>query len=94
MENAASFAPLLSKLNGENLEIVRAITTLAHSLNMHVVAEGVETENQLTQLKALKCEYMQGYYFSKPLDSKEVETLLQQSRSNLIHYSAHSSSQS
>ncbi|MEH1831507.1 MAG: EAL domain-containing protein [Nostoc sp.] len=62
--------------NGENLEIIQAIIALAHSLNIDVIAEGVETVEQLTQLKAMKCKYAQGYFFSKPLDSKSVETLI------------------
>ncbi|MEH1844039.1 MAG: EAL domain-containing protein [Nostoc sp.] len=62
--------------NGENLEIIQAIIALAHSLNIDVIAEGVETVGQLTQLKAMKCKYAQGYFFSKPLDSKSVETLI------------------
>ncbi|MEH2069429.1 MAG: amino acid permease [Nostoc sp.] len=61
---------------GENLEIVRAIVTLAHNLNMSVTAEGIETVEQLAQLKALQCDYGQGYFFLPPLESAEVETLL------------------
>ena len=54
---------------GENTEIVETIVALAHSLNMKVIAEGVETEAQLSQLKALNCEYAQGFYFSKAVDA-------------------------
>jgi EAL domain-containing protein (putative c-di-GMP-specific phosphodiesterase class I) len=61
---------------GENLEIVRAIVTLAHSLNIDTVAEGVETPEQLAQLRALECKYAQGYYYSKPLDTCSTETLI------------------
>lgn len=61
---------------GENLEIVRAIVTLAHSLNIDVIAEGVETVEQLAQLKVLKCKYAQGYFFSKPMDSSSAEVLI------------------
>ncbi|NET28869.1 bifunctional diguanylate cyclase/phosphodiesterase [Okeania sp. SIO1I7] len=63
-------------VNGENCEIVRAIITLAHSLGLDVVAEGIETEQQLTQLKNLGCEYGQGYLFSKPVDATRATTLL------------------
>jgi diguanylate cyclase (GGDEF)-like protein len=52
----------------ENLQIVKTIITLASNLGMQVVAEGVENEEQLTQLKLLKCQYAQGFYFSEPLD--------------------------
>jgi len=72
--------------NEDNLEIVKAITTLAHSLNMSVIAEGVETEEQLTQLKALGCEYTQGYLFSKPLSTKDMDGLLQKGRIDLVTF--------
>lgn len=52
----------------ENLEIVKAIVSLAHSLNLSVVAEGVETERHSDILRALGCEYGQGYHFSRPVD--------------------------
>ncbi len=52
----------------ENLQIVKTIITLAGNLGMQVVAEGVETEAQLEQLRSLKCQYGQGFYFSRPLD--------------------------
>lgn len=61
---------------GENLEIVRAIVALARSLNMDAIAEGVETLEQLTYLKALKCKYAQGYYCSRPLNSQSMERLI------------------
>ncbi|HEY9624230.1 MAG TPA: EAL domain-containing protein [Crinalium sp.] len=62
--------------DGEQLAIVRTIMTLAWNLGMEVVAEGVETAKQVAQLKALKCEYGQGYFFSKPLDSETAEQLI------------------
>jgi len=43
---------------------------------MKVVAEGVETDDQLSKLKAMDCEYVQGFLFSKPVDSQEASTLL------------------
>jgi EAL domain-containing protein (putative c-di-GMP-specific phosphodiesterase class I) len=46
---------------------VRTIINMAHNLEMKVVAEGVETVEQYTQLRALGCEYIQGYLFSKPV---------------------------
>ncbi|HYY98953.1 MAG TPA: EAL domain-containing protein, partial [Pyrinomonadaceae bacterium] len=51
--------------NTENAEIVRTIVTLARSLGMNVIAEGVETAAQLTQLRDLGCDFGQGYLFSK-----------------------------
>jgi EAL domain-containing protein (putative c-di-GMP-specific phosphodiesterase class I) len=53
--------------NSENGEIVRTIVTLARSLGMNVIAEGVETRAQLTQLRDLGCDFGQGYLFSKPV---------------------------
>jgi EAL domain-containing protein (putative c-di-GMP-specific phosphodiesterase class I) len=50
-------------------EMVRAIVGLAHTLGMDVVAEGVETAEQAETLRALGCEYAQGYYFSKAVDT-------------------------
>ncbi|MGB7925107.1 MAG: EAL domain-containing protein [Pyrinomonadaceae bacterium] len=56
--------------NNENTEIVRTIVMLARNLGMDVVAEGVETEEQLAQLKSLGCECGQGYLFSKPTSAE------------------------
>ncbi|MEP0801270.1 EAL domain-containing protein [Funiculus sociatus GB2-A5] len=68
----------VSRMSGdsENLEIVSTIVTLAHNLGLDVIAEGVETSEQLAQLRALKCEYGQGYFFSRPLDVKAIEVLM------------------
>jgi diguanylate cyclase (GGDEF)-like protein/PAS domain S-box-containing protein len=56
--------------------MVQAILALAQSLGMTAIAEGVETEAQLEQLRQLGCPYAQGYCFSKPLPAPEVEQLL------------------
>ncbi|MEG3843546.1 EAL domain-containing protein, partial [Microcoleus sp. herbarium14] len=61
---------------GENVAIVRTIVTLAHALGMDVIAEGVETAAQLAKLRAIGCEYGQGYFFAKPLPSDEATTLM------------------
>jgi EAL domain-containing protein (putative c-di-GMP-specific phosphodiesterase class I) len=58
--------------DGENAEIVRNILSLAHDLDIEVVAEGVETREQLDVLKALKCEYAQGYFFAKPMTMEKA----------------------
>jgi EAL domain-containing protein (putative c-di-GMP-specific phosphodiesterase class I) len=58
--------------------IVAAITVMAQQLKLEVVAEGVETEAQLEFLRELRCHYVQGYYFSKPLPANEVLLLLRQ----------------
>jgi diguanylate cyclase (GGDEF)-like protein len=57
----------------ENLQIVKTIITLAGNLGMQVVAEGVETEEQLDQLRSLKCQYGQGFLFSKPLEVTDAD---------------------
>ena len=62
------------------LEIVRAILLLAHNLDMDAVAEGVETAEQLAQLRALNCEYAQGYLFAPPLDIAAAEQMLSENR--------------
>jgi len=56
----------------ENIEIVRTIVSLAENMGMEVVAEGVETLSQLTQLRKLSCQYGQGYLFSRPVDAQSV----------------------
>ena len=68
----------VSQLAGplDNLEIVRAIVTMARTLGMSVIAEGVETEDQRRQLQELDCEQGQGYLFSQALDREGVEELL------------------
>ncbi|HAI12281.1 MAG TPA: hypothetical protein DCM28_11290 [Phycisphaerales bacterium] len=58
--------------------VVNAIVTLTHNLNMKVTAEGVETRDQLAQVLSLDCDYCQGYYFAKPLNSDEALALLQE----------------
>lgn len=58
------------------MEIARTILPLAKNLCLDVVAEGVETAEQVEELKRLKCQYAQGFYFSKPVLREEVESLL------------------
>ncbi|BAZ46314.1 response regulator receiver modulated diguanylate cyclase/phosphodiesterase [Chondrocystis sp. NIES-4102] len=60
----------------EDLEIVKTIITLAHILGMDAIAEGVETIEQVRQLRDLGCEFAQGYLFSKPLEPKVINSLL------------------
>jgi diguanylate cyclase (GGDEF)-like protein len=62
--------------NDENFEIVRTVVMLARNLGLEVIAEGIETVEQLTRLKELKCEYGQGYLFSKPSDAESAAELL------------------
>lgn len=60
----------------EETAIVAAIIGMAHALHMEVVAEGVETKEQSNALKALGCEYAQGFYFSHPRPPEAVDALL------------------
>ena len=68
----------IGKMSVDNtsLEIVRTVVALAYSLGMNVTAEGIETAEQLAQLRALQCQYGQGFLFSKPLDSEAAAKLL------------------
>lgn len=62
--------------NPQNMGIVTTIIALAHSMNLKVVAEGVETEEQSRLLKALECDEVQGYLFSKPVPGEQIEAML------------------
>jgi EAL domain-containing protein (putative c-di-GMP-specific phosphodiesterase class I) len=73
---------------GQGDAIVQAIITLAHNLNMHVVAEGVEAASEVEHLRMIHCEYGQGYYFAPPLLAREVERLLME-RHDASQHSLH-----
>ena len=62
--------------NDDAAAIVLAIISLAHSLRLKVIAEGVETAEQLAFLRKHGCDQMQGYYFSKPLSATDFSELL------------------
>ncbi len=66
----------------EDASIVRAIVSLAHSLNLKVVAEGVETPAQLDFLKAAGCDEYQGYHYSRPLPADQFQRLIRDARSH------------
>jgi len=70
-----SFVKLLGKRK-EAEEIVKGIVTLAHNLNLELVAEGIETTAQLEILQQLQCEYGQGFLFGKALTPKAAEELI------------------
>ena len=63
-------------MNPQDMSIVTTIIALAHSLNLRVVAEGVETREQSQLLKLLKCDEAQGYLFSKPVPPGQIEPVL------------------
>jgi len=62
--------------NEDDIKISKAIINLAHSLDKKVVAEGIETKEQLEYMKTLDCDFGQGYLFSKPVSSEEFDKLL------------------
>ena len=64
-------------VGGENSRIVETIVSLADHIGMSVIAEGVETKDQLDFLLKVKCDHAQGFYFSRPVELKKIEELLQ-----------------
>ena len=59
----------------ENIKVMDSLVSLAHSLNLEVVAEGIEDVAQYKRLKVAGCNYIQGYLFSKPLEVEEAEKI-------------------
>ena len=75
-----AFIDDMNTARGRNM--VDTIVTIAHNLSLTVVAEGVEQAEQLQQLKQLRCEIIQGYYYSKPLSAADfTQFLLDQKQS-------------
>jgi diguanylate cyclase (GGDEF)-like protein len=66
--------------NNHSKDLVRAVVAMAHDLGMETVAEGIETVEQLQQLRQFGCNYGQGYLLSRPITSRAVERLLKASR--------------
>jgi len=66
--------------DAEARQIARLIIEFAHTMNLQVIAEGVETAAHIDHLRSLGCEFGQGYFFSKPIDHDGVERLLAASR--------------
>ena len=62
--------------NAANASITRAIISLAHSMNLSVLAEGVETEEQLELLRQQECDQVQGHFFGRPMAGEEFLPLL------------------
>lgn len=66
--------------NPDDAAIVSAIIALGHGLKLSVIAEGVETTEQLAYLRELKCDEMQGFLFSRPIPASEITQLLQEGK--------------
>jgi diguanylate cyclase (GGDEF)-like protein len=70
-------------INPDDAAIVLAVISMAHSLKLDVIAEGVETEAQLSYLRRHRCDQIQGYYFSRPLPAQQLTEMLLQNKSLL-----------
>jgi EAL domain-containing protein (putative c-di-GMP-specific phosphodiesterase class I) len=66
--------------NNDYADIIHTVVALAHTLNMRVIVEGVETEEQLVRLMALNGDFAQGFYFSMPLDAVRAAEILEARR--------------
>ena len=81
-----AFIDDMNTARGRNM--VDTIMTIAHNLSLSVVAEGVEQEEQLAMLRKLRCDVIQGYYYSKPLSNAEFTQFLQEQKARRIKLSA------
>ena len=63
--------------NSDDAIIVESTITLAHNLGLRVVAEGIESRDQLVHVKTARCDFVQGYYFSRPVANEQVRKMLQ-----------------
>ncbi len=70
------------EISNKDAAITNAIAVLAHSLNMKLVAEGVESQGQLEYLKSRGCQELQGFLFSRPVSAREISTLLENEKSS------------
>lgn len=70
--------------NKENSEMVETIIRLAQNLKMKVIAEGIETTEQMAHLQMLNCEYGQGYFFSKPVEAEIAASLIGKLANNFV----------
>ena len=61
----------------ESKEIVRTIISLAQNLNLHVIAEGVEIDTQLSDIKGMDCQFAQGFFFARPMAALDIDTWIE-----------------
>lgn len=67
----------MSETCDDGMEIIKTIITLANTLGMSVIAEGVETKEHVSFLQKNKCQFIQGYYYSKPIHTHAFTELLE-----------------
>ncbi|MGB3693455.1 MAG: EAL domain-containing protein [Spirulinaceae cyanobacterium] len=67
-------------LDDKDIAITKAIINMAHTLNLKVIAEGVETQGELDFLREHKCDEIQGYFFSRPIPAQELTSLLREGK--------------
>jgi EAL domain-containing protein (putative c-di-GMP-specific phosphodiesterase class I) len=70
------------EISDKDLAIVETIINFAHRFNLKTIAEGVETENQVKILQKLGCDYLQGFYFAKPMPFNELQNFLKSQKSS------------
>lgn len=78
-----SFVESINVNKGDEV-LIQAIIAMAKNMDLDILAEGIETQNQLDYLKSIKCSEGQGYYFSKPLQASEFEKILQGQVSEVV----------
>jgi EAL domain-containing protein (putative c-di-GMP-specific phosphodiesterase class I) len=71
-----SFMNTLS-VRRDYLAVVNAIISLAKHMGMKLIAEGIETADQIVLLQSMDCDFAQGYFFSKPADAAAAETFIE-----------------
>lgn len=69
--------------SGGNTGLIKTIISMGHDLGLNVVAEGIETAEQLAELRALDCELGQGFYFAKPMDAEKMEHFIREYKSRV-----------
>ena len=72
------FIRMAFREDGQNTRMMEIMLDIAEYLEVPVVAEGVETEEQYLVLKELGCDFIQGYYFSKPVPAKDFEQFIKE----------------